>query len=112
MIATQSRHPNGLLPWSRQLKHRTSRGVEGRARRWSRANHRRRFGLRRIESAAGLGLATEFSKFFSPGSNPGKSPRELVSAVAQAVRARADSAEKIRDGVEKSLCDTAFLHSM
>jgi hypothetical protein len=57
-------------------------------------------------------LRPNFQNFFSPSSNPRKSPRELVSAVAQAVRTHADGAKKIRDGVEKSLCDMAFLHSM
>jgi hypothetical protein len=57
-------------------------------------------------------LRPNFQNFFSPGSNPQKSPRELVSTMAQAVRARAEGVEKIHDGVEKPLCDTAFLHSM
>jgi hypothetical protein len=53
-----------------------------------------------------------FQKFFSPGSKLRKSPRELVSAVVRAVRARANVAETIDNDVEKPLCHADFSHSM
>ena len=64
MIAAPSRHRNGVLARSRPRERATSGAAGWSTWRRTHANHCRRFGPRRIESAPGLGLATEFAKNF------------------------------------------------